>query len=106
MTGAGGNITTGAGTDEIDSAIAGGVGLTKNGAGTLVLGGANTYAGDTTINAGTLQIGSPTALSSSSNNLNVVAGTLDMHGYNLGVGGLSGAGVIDNLNSGATGAYR
>ncbi len=38
MTGAGGNITTGAGTDEIDSAIAGGVGLTKNGAGTLVLG--------------------------------------------------------------------
>ncbi len=35
----------------------GGVGLAKSGAGTMILTGANTYTGGTTIDAGTLQIG-------------------------------------------------
>ena len=39
------------------SAIAGNGSLTKSGAGTLILGGANTYTGPTTISAGTLTIG-------------------------------------------------
>jgi autotransporter-associated beta strand protein len=44
---------------EIQGAITGsGVGLTKQGAGSLTLSGANSYTGATTINAGTLQIGS------------------------------------------------
>jgi autotransporter-associated beta strand protein len=61
MTGAGGNITTGAGTDTISSAIAGSVGLTKQGAGTLILSSAQSYAGPTIINNGTLQLqGTPT----------------------------------------------
>ena len=41
----------------ISSVIAGTAGLTKAGLGTLILTGANTYTGGTTISAGTLQIG-------------------------------------------------
>ncbi len=55
LTGAGGNITTGAGTDTIKSVIDGAVGLTKLGAGTLTLSGTNIYTGGTTISNGTLQ---------------------------------------------------
>jgi len=43
----------------INSAIAGSAGLTKAGAGTLVLGGVNTYTGGTFINAGTLSFSHP-----------------------------------------------
>jgi autotransporter-associated beta strand protein len=38
----------------------GGAALTKNGAGTLTLSGVNTYAGPTTISAGTLRLSTPT----------------------------------------------
>ncbi|TCR68219.1 autotransporter-associated beta strand repeat-containing protein [Bosea sp. BK604] len=52
-------ITTDAGvTATIDSTIVGaGIGLTKQGAGTLILTGTNTFDGGMTINAGTLQLG-------------------------------------------------
>ncbi|NBP89517.1 MAG: hypothetical protein EBU59_13670, partial [Planctomycetia bacterium] len=43
---------------------AGGAGITKEGAGTLVLTGSNTYSGGTTLNAGTLVIGNTSAASS------------------------------------------
>ena len=39
------------------SEINGGAGLNKNSAGTLILGGSNSYTGGTTINSGTLQLG-------------------------------------------------
>src|SRR5208282_5094052 len=52
-----------------------------------------------TISGGTLQMGNAAALGPTSSNLAVSSGaTLDLHGYSIGVGGLSGAGVIDNLS--------
>jgi autotransporter-associated beta strand protein len=83
MTGAGGNITTGAGTDTISSAIAGSVGLTKAGTGTLVLSGANTYTGGTTVSAGTLQANHATALGNGGN-ITFSGGTLQFTAASAG----------------------
>jgi autotransporter-associated beta strand protein len=47
------------------STISGSGSLTKSGTGTLTLTGTNTYSGNTTVNAGTLQIGADNALGSS-----------------------------------------
>jgi fibronectin-binding autotransporter adhesin len=65
----------------ISAVLAGGVGLTKTGTGTLVLSGANTYTGTTTITAGTLQLagGDNRILSTTSLYLGG-AGTLDLNG--------------------------
>jgi fibronectin-binding autotransporter adhesin len=62
LAGTGGVIDTGAVNATINSSIAGSVGLTKNGTGTLTLGGANTYTGKTTIAAGTLTLGASNVL--------------------------------------------
>ncbi len=69
--------------------------LTKLGSGTLNIGGANTYSGATTIDQGTLQIGSSNALPAGSGKGNVVfdnaanAAVLDIDGNNIVVNGLS-----------------
>ena len=49
-------IDTAGFTNSIDSVIAGGGDLTKEGLGTLTLTGANIYTGDTTVGAGTLEV--------------------------------------------------
>jgi autotransporter-associated beta strand protein len=53
------------------------LGLTKSGANTLILSGANTYSGPTTITAGILQVGATTNLGDASptNSLNLSGGT-------------------------------
>ncbi len=51
------SAATGGGTATIASVLSGTQGLDKTGTGTLVLTGANTYSGGTTISAGTLQVG-------------------------------------------------
>lgn len=74
--------------------------LTLPDTGTLLLTGTNTYTGDTAIAAGTLQLGSATALSGSSDV--VVTGTLDLDGNSNTIGSLAGTGTV--TNSAATAA--
>jgi autotransporter-associated beta strand protein len=94
-----------------------GVGLTKAGAGTLMISGPNTYTGPTNINLGTLRLGSAAALPAAST-LNVYANSagavalLDINGRNataaaLNLGANSGgansasiANVIDSAGGG------
>ncbi|WP_445147127.1 autotransporter outer membrane beta-barrel domain-containing protein [Dyella sp. Tek66A03] len=74
--------------------------LIKNGDGLLVLSGANTYRGTTTINAGTLQTGIANTFADSSNVV-VNGGTLDLDGQNQLANRLAGSGGTILLN-GAT----
>ena len=63
----------------ISAAIAGAQGLVKAGAGTLNLSGANTYSGGTTVNQGTLTIGT-------GGTLGAVTGALFVNNTNTGAG--------------------
>lgn len=92
-------VTVSAKTLQVDGAIAGtGFSLTKAGAGTLVLGGANTYSGGTVVSNGVLKMANSSALGASGANL-TVHGTLDLNGNSLVVGTLSGnaTGIIDDV---------
>ena len=86
------------------SIIGAGTTLTKSGSGVLTLATANSYTGDTTITAGTLQVGNVAAIPSGTGKGNVVDnGALDLNGYSITVNNLSGAGtVIDNTANPAT----
>ncbi len=63
-------------TATISATLSGSVGLTKVGAGTLVLSGSNTYTGKTTVSIGTLQIATDAALGATTNELALNGGTL------------------------------
>ncbi|MBA3484604.1 MAG: autotransporter-associated beta strand repeat-containing protein, partial [Pirellulales bacterium] len=63
-------------TATINSVLNGNQGLTKNGAGTLTLGGVNTFTGDVAINAGTMSVNADSRLGSGGNNVVINAGTL------------------------------
>ncbi|MHA3774138.1 autotransporter-associated beta strand repeat-containing protein [Verrucomicrobiota bacterium sgz303538] len=67
----------------ISAVIAGNDGLTKDGAGILVLSGANTYTGATVINAGRLRAGNSTALGSGTVTVATGAGLELQNGINL-----------------------
>ena len=79
-----------------------GTSFTFNGPGKLTVGGNNSYSGGTTINGGLLQVFNDSALGSNTAPLAVNGGTLDVFGFSIVVGGLSGVGLIDNLSVNGT----
>ena len=105
-------IDGGSSTASISSVLTGTNGLTKAGTGTLNLSGANTYSGTTAVSAGTLQLGSGTALGTSS--MSITAGAaLDLAGVtmvNANALTVNGTGISNNgvlINSSTTTAsYR
>lgn len=87
----------------IGGAAVGNGNLSKEGAGTLVLAGVNTYSGPTIVNAGVLRAGSTQAFGGP--NLMTLANAagvgLELAGFNNKVGGLSGGGGVGgNVNLG------
>ena len=102
-------FTVADGTAATDLEVSGAVsqsssyGITKNGTGTMVLSGANTYTGTTTINAGTLEIGASGRLNAGSYAGAIAnSGTFIFSGTNNQTlsGTLSGTGSLTQNGSG------
>ena len=90
------------GSSQSMGAASGSGSLTNAGAGMLVLNGADTLAGATTITAGTIKQGTPNVLPNGAGvGDTVVNGTLDMAGFNGTINGLTGSGIIDSMAAGA-----
>ncbi|MEQ1587642.1 MAG: autotransporter-associated beta strand repeat-containing protein, partial [Cyclobacteriaceae bacterium] len=96
---------------QISSGISGGFGFIKSGSGLLNLFGVSTYTGATIVSAGTLRLGSSTALGTTASGTVVNnSATIDISGLNyasaepltLNGSGISGGGAL--FNSSATGA--
>ncbi len=89
-----------AATDTFGGTFAGALTLSKTGAGTLILNGADSYTGLTSIGAGTLQLGNAAALPATDVTDN---GTLDLHGFTEIIGALSGSatGAVTSTVTGA-----
>ena len=99
----GGTLTAGGNNSSttFSGVIIGGGGLTKAGTGTLLLSGANTYFGATTVDAGTLRLGINDAINNASA-LTVAAGaTFDLNGFSTQAGSLAGAGSVTLGTGGA-----
>jgi fibronectin-binding autotransporter adhesin len=76
------NVADGPAVDDlvISAAVSGQFGITKSGAGTLLMSAANSYSGTTTLSAGGLAVGSSTAVGTGK--LNISGGTLRGDGGN------------------------
>ena len=87
-------ITAESGTQTINTPITGAFAVLIEGGGTVVFGGANTYSGITSVEAGVLQLTNPDALEETNVDVNVNNG-LNVNGLNAALGGLSGSGNIN-----------
>jgi fibronectin-binding autotransporter adhesin len=90
-------VNTQTNTLTLNGVIGGTGSLTKSGTGTLILGGANTYSGGTTVSAGTLQ-GTTTSLQGSITNNAAVVFAQDGNGTYSG--GMSGTGSLTKSGGG------
>jgi autotransporter-associated beta strand protein len=103
-----GTINVAAGKTLTFNGYFGGVGgLTKDGGGTLIVGGVERYQGATTVNGGTFRLGVANSLESTTALVVNTGGTLDMGGFDLQVGDthaptLSGHGTITDNGAAAT----
>ena len=90
--------------------IAGTTGLTKNGTGTVDISSVNSYSGVTAINAGTVKLGSASALGLTAGGTTITSnGVLDLNGQTIGAEALtiSGTGISSGgalINSSGTAA--
>jgi autotransporter-associated beta strand protein len=85
----------------ISGVVSGGFAVSKNGSGTLLLSGANTYTGTTTISAGTIRYGLNNALSTGAVTVN--GGTLDIVSYTDSVGAVT---LTSGTISGTSGVLK
>ena len=96
----GGTFDTNGNSSTISQGIQGAGGLTKAGAGTLTLDGANVYLGTTTVAGGTLAAGAVNTLPPPSGTFGGTAvtvegpGTLNLAGFDQSIGSLAGAGSV------------
>ncbi|MDQ0390285.1 autotransporter domain-containing protein [Labrys monachus] len=99
--GGGFDIDDAGNTFTVSQTLTGIGGLTKSGAGTLVLSGADTYTGATTVSAGTLKGGAANAFSAASATTVAGGATLDLGGFGQAIGSLAGAGTVTNSGGAA-----
>jgi autotransporter-associated beta strand protein len=96
-------INVSAGTLTINGGIGGSGGLTKNGAGMLLLPGADSYTGVTTVSAGVLDVQTPAALGNNTSITVAAAGTLQIDGAGLNFSQtLNLSGTLASLNGSNT----
>jgi len=99
----GGTFNTNSYDMTLSGIISGAGDLRKTGTGTLILSGANTYLGTTTINAGTLQLGADNVIPQGSTVTLASGATLDLAGHTATIAAYSGAGTLAmTLQSGVT----
>lgn len=88
-------------TAAFNGAVSGYPDLTLKGGGILTLGASNSYFGNTTVSAGTLQLGANGAIPGGAGFGNLsLTGTLDLHGFSDTINGLSGTGTVNNQVAG------
>jgi autotransporter-associated beta strand protein len=96
-------VNVASGVDSYSGSLTGSLGLHKEGAGTLRLsGGSNSYTGATTIDAGTLQLGTNSGLSTTTLSL-ASGGTFDMNGRTQQVASLESSSSTATV-TGSTGS--
>ena len=104
---------SGTSAQTISGAISGAGGLTKGAAGTATLSGNNAYTGSTAVTAGTLMLGSGSALGTADGSTSVSTGAvLDLNGQSvtaealtLSGTGVAGAGALTNRSTTATASW-